>query len=206
MNTLIDKFNKIDINASSEIEQLIEKNYDDIMSWTRKPNVENSLIVEKICSKAERKKAREDERSWGNSVIGKNTCQWTTSLGEGLVKQFIKNKNIDVRKASNKEGMEPDLECECAIIEVKTRNWTTSGTAGEKVPGVPIKYSEVPVLYKKPLWIVCVAYQEWELWHSKKGLFNNLTPNKKAMIDLWKSQNIEFVRFSELGNKLDELI
>ena len=63
------------------------------------------------------------------------------------------------------QGVHPDWETEDAIWEVKTRNWSVPGTAGEKILGVPYKYSDVPELYGKPLKIVCVAYQEWECTH-----------------------------------------
>ena len=46
------------------------------------------------------------------------------------------------------------------MVEVKSRSWCTTGTAGEKVR-VPYKYADIPNLYNKPLMIVCVAYQEW---------------------------------------------
>ena len=47
---------------------------------------------------------------------------------------------------------------------MKTHTWCTTGTAGEKILGVPFKYSELPRLYGKPLKIICVAYQERELY------------------------------------------
>lgn len=58
--------------------------------------------------------------------------------------------------------MKPDLECDDYVYEIKSRTYSTSGTAGEKILGVPLKYSEVPILYGKPLKIILVAYQEQE--------------------------------------------
>ena len=37
------------------------------------------------------------------------------------------------------------------------------GNSREKVFGTMYKYSDLPQIYGKPLYIVCVAYQEWEL-------------------------------------------
>ena len=85
---------------------------------------------------------------------------------------------------------------------MKTRSWTTSGTAGEKVFGVPYKYAEIPKLYGKPLKIVCVAYQECELMHGKTRVFgDDISTEKKEMLAFWKERNIEFVKFSDIINK-----
>ena len=67
-----------------------------------------------------------------------------------------------VKRPEKKNHYLPDWETDDAIWEVKTRNWNTPGTAGEKVLGVPYKYSDIPRLYGKPLKIVLVAYQEHE--------------------------------------------
>lgn len=106
----------------------------------------------------------------------------------------------------------PDLETDKYIIEVKTRNWTTSGTAGEKVLGVPRKYMDVPILYGKPLLIILVGYQEYEYSsNGKLDIFSNdinyeiqdekkkeLEKRKKIYNDFIKSMNIHFVKFSDI--------
>ena len=150
-----------------------------------------------------RDRAKILERSWGNKMIG--VCdtsinnQWTTNLGENLVKDvLIHYHGKSVTRPEKKSGYKPDWETDDAIWEVKTRNWTTNGTAGEKVLGVPYKYSDVPDLYGKPLKIVCVAYQEWELTEGRTKVFGDVGDKKKEMLEYWSKMQIEFVKFSDL--------
>lgn len=152
-------------------------------------------------SKEQRDKANLDEKTWGNNIIGE--CQgkngnWTTKLGECLVFKTLQERGLNPRYPQKIEGFEPDIETDNAIWEVKSRSWTTSGTAGEKIMGTPFKYASIPRLYSKPLNIVCVAYQEHEA--RQWGLFGDdgSTPERTAQIQFWKSQQINFVPFSSI--------
>lgn len=140
------------------------------------------------------------EKEWGNNQNNQtNNGNWTTKLGERIVKEKLESLGITVWKPTEKQGLRVDWETPNFMVEVKTRSWTTSGTAGEKVLGVPYKYSEVPELYGKPLLIVCVAYQEWELSHvDKMKVFGKVSPSKQKMIDLWSDMGITFVPFTQL--------
>ena len=68
--------------------------------------------------------------------------------------KYVDNKFVDCGQTNH-----PDLDLETfkEMIEVKTGSYFTTGTAGEKVPGVPWKYSEVPDLYGKPLLIILIG-------------------------------------------------
>ena len=141
------------------------------------------------------------EKIWGNKMIGQtNNNQWTTTLGETLVQDTLVRCGAKVYKPRNINGYLPDLETDKYIYEVKTRNWTTSGTAGEKVLGVPYKYSDIPRLYNKPLRIVCVAFQEYELTEGNIKIFGECSQEKRLLLDFWKGMNIEFVKFSDIVN------
>jgi hypothetical protein len=94
-------------------------------------------------------------------------------------------------------GYKPDWETEDGIYDAKTRNWTTSGTAGEKILGTPYKYANVPIDYGKPLYIVTIAYQEYEAMIKFK-LFNTRCQRRIKMIKLWKDMDIQFIKFSDL--------
>jgi len=142
-----------------------------------------------------------EEKLWGNKMIntvGNN--QWTTQLGETIVYYILQELGKNPRRPSkNNLGYRPDWETDDAIWEVKTRNWTTSGTAGEKVFGTPYKYCDIPDIYKKPLKIVCVAYQEYEFTHGKTKIFSNeLSDKQKVFLNFYKEHNIEFVQFTKL--------
>lgn len=156
-----------------------------------------------ICS--QKKVAEKEEREWGNKMISQtNNGQWTTLLGETLVYDVLKLKNENPRKVKPMEGFQPDWETDDYIYEVKTSNFNVSGTAGEKVLGTFIKYQNIPKLYGKPLRIVCVGYQEYELEYGKTKYFgDNITDKTKQLLELAKTWGIEYIRFSDLISGLD---
>jgi len=150
-----------------------------------------------------RAQANKDEVEWGNLMIGQTSNkQWTTLLGEGLVRDVLKLLGKNPRNPQTKDGYRPDIETDDAIWEVKTRNWTVTGTAGEKVLGTMYKYSDIPTSYGKPLKIVCVGYQEYELTHGTTKIFGEVSANKKAYLDLARTQHVEYVKFSDLVTDL----
>tara|TARA_B100000795_G_scaffold62828_1_gene42337 strand:- start:711 stop:1292 length:582 start_codon:yes stop_codon:yes gene_type:complete len=182
-------------------------NFDDSMKSIINWCIKNPFVIESTLSRKEKNKQMNiNEKKWGNQIIGRgpenHTSQWTTILGESIVAEVLSSQGHTVYRPKNMNGYKPDWEIENAIIEVKTRSWTTSGTAGEKVFGVPYKYAEIPKLYGKPLKIVCVAYQECELMHGKTRVFgDDISTEKKEMLAFWKERNIEFVKFSDIINK-----
>jgi len=152
----------------------------------------------------QKKEAQETEKKWGNDMIGQsNNGQWTTLLGEKLVFDVLQARGENPRKVVRMDGFEPDWETDDYIYEVKTSNWWVSGTAGEKVYGTFIKYQNIPELYGKPLKIVCVAYQEYELTNGKTKYFGeNITKKTQLILDIAKSWDIEYIRFSDLVKPL----
>jgi len=127
-----------------------------------------------------------------------NNGQWTTLSGEGLIYDVLMLLGENPIKVQRKKGFEPDWETDNYIVEVKTSNWWVGGTAGEKVYGTFIKYKEIPELYNKPLKIICVANQEYELEYGKTKYFGeNITKKTQEVLDLAKTWNIEYVRFSD---------
>ena len=160
------------------------------------------------------KEPKEVEKNWGNKMIqtieGK---QWTTVLCQELVMEaLIKLGRKNVRKTEPMKSSirdkkyDPDLECDNYVYEVKGRSWCTPGTAGEKILGVPLKYGELPRLYKKPLQIVLVGYQEYEA--REKFAFgdlldkNNQTKELKESLAFYKDHEIEYVAFTDILKKI----
>ncbi|KAH8042903.1 hypothetical protein SO694_mt00036 (mitochondrion) [Aureococcus anophagefferens] len=120
-------------------------------------------------------------------------------LGERLVYEILQLKGENPRKPEKKGGFIPDWETEDFIYEVKTSNWWVSGTAGEKVLGTWIKYQNIRELYGKPLRIVCVANQEYELEYGKIKYFGeNVTEKTKQALELAQSWDIWYIKFSDL--------
>jgi hypothetical protein len=156
------------------------------------------------------KKSKEIEQKWGNEVIktvdGK---QWTTVLCQNLVMEaLVKLGRKNVRKTTQMKSSlrdkkyDPDLECDDYVYEVKGRSWSTPGTAGEKILGVPLKYGELPRLYHKPLQIILVGYQEYEA--REKFAFgdlldkNNQTKELRDSLAFYKEHEIEYVAFTDI--------
>ena len=154
-----------------------------------------------------KKEAALKEREWGNKMIGQvNNGQWTTKLGEGIVFHILKKLGKNPRKPARKNGFEPDWETDDCIYEVKTSNWNIDGTAGEKVLGTFIKYQDIPKLYGKPLKIVCIAYQEYELTYGKTKYFGEDISEKTAqLLELARSWEIEYVKFSDFIKPFQEI-
>lgn len=153
----------------------------------------------------QRKEKMNEEKTWGNSIIGqKNNGQWTTLLGEKLVYDVLEIRGENPRKIEKKSGFQPDWETDKFIYEVKTSNWWVDGTAGEKVLGTWIKYQDIPELYGKPLRIVCVANQEFEFEFGKTKYFGECVSDKtKQVLEMAKSWGIEYIRFSDLLSSIN---
>ena len=152
----------------------------------------------------QRRLAEKNEKCWGNQMIGKYeegklNGNWTTKLGERLVNEVLVKLNENPKRPEIRDGFQPDIETDKRIIEVKTKSWTVSGTANEKILGTWLKYQNIPELYNKPLSIVCIGHAEWELTYGKTKFFGDEVSNKtKEALRLAKIWGIEYVRFSDL--------
>jgi hypothetical protein len=189
-------------NMQSKIINIVNslplKNLKERVDWAlTKPN--SILKKEGETIKKQKEKLKNDEKNWGNLMIGQvNNGQWTTLLGEHLVRDVLELRGENPRKPVAKGGFSPDWETDEFMYEVKTSNWWVEGTAGEKVLGTFIKYQSIPKLYGKPLKIICVANQEDELTNGKTKYFGEITKETQQVLDLAKSWNIEYVKFSDL--------
>ena len=179
---------------------VLNKHLKERIEWAiNKPN--DKLEKKKDATiKQQRAKLQNEEKKWGNDMIGQqNNGQWTTILGEHLVRDVLVLLGENPRKPEGKGGFKPDWETDKYIYEVKTSNWWVSGTAGEKVLGTFIKYQDIPEFYGKPLKIICVANQEEELTNGKTKYFGeNITKKTQQVLDLASLWNIEYVKFSDL--------
>jgi hypothetical protein len=180
--------------------------------WAISPPIPNTLIDNVTRTPTHtvaqlRNVAKDAENEIGSSFaeFKKLTNQWTTNVGESLVYEVLKKNGKNPRRPKKIKSYLPDWETDDYIYEVKTRTWTTPGTAGEKVLGAHLKYSEVPKLYGKPLRIVCVAYQEYELRHGNESmriLGDDVPDTKREFLDFARERNIEYVGFSDLESLL----
>lgn len=129
--------------------------------------------------------------------------QWTNTYGEQLVRFLLEETNHIVfdkkpRLKINNKILCPDIETDNCYYEVKTRNWTTTGTAGEKILGTPLKYCEIPKHTGKRVYIVLVGYQEYEAKNNFIIFNPEENSNKKNILDIFKNIGIEYIRCSDL--------
>lgn len=179
----------------------------EIIRWCYEPIYKFSLLNSSDDKKL--KECNKVEKDLAHSLIGGSGNQWTTVLCQELVKEaLIKlgRKNV-ISSTSRKSSIrnkkyKPDLECDEYVYEVKGRSWSTPGTAGEKILGVPLKYGELPILYHKPLRIILVGYQEYE---ARNGYgFGDLldknvqTKELRDSLKYFKEHNIEYVGFTDI--------
>jgi hypothetical protein len=132
------------------------------------------------------------EDKWGQSKLKMKRPdlrldkQWTNRFGEYLVEEMLILLNKNPRKPRKQRNFQPDLETAEYIYEVKTQTYYTSGTAGEKIMGVPHKYAELPELYHKPIQIVCIGGAE-VLGYSSYHLYKDIPNIPEA-----KKRNLEY--------------
>lgn len=188
-----------------------KKKFNSIINWTStpfkngltwKPTIEEKTQMKLKGIKIEdvRKKAQDLEKQWGNNIINSfDNINWSSEIGENIVHDVLLKNGEHPFKPKKVSCYNLDWETDKYIYEVKTSSWTIPGTAGEKVLGTMYKYSDIPFIYNKPLRIICIAYQEWELTYGNTKIFcNEISKNKKKFIRLAKDMNIEYVKFSDL--------
>ena len=120
-------------------------------------------------------------------------------FGEILAKEYyILIGEFKTDKPEKLGGHDLDLETFEKMIEVKTGSYFTTGTAGEKIYGVPYKYRKVPRLYNKPLLIILLGGDKKD----SELVCDTDDPENEIHKDFWKSQNITFTCFKKLLNNL----
>jgi hypothetical protein len=181
----------------------------------RDPNVVQWLFgdltflppVEKTGKKKEYdEKLKNEEDTWGRTTMKlrrpdlKLEQQWTNKFGEHICEEIYALHGKVVTKPAIMENYQPDLEVDDAIIEAKAQTFYTSGTAGEKIMGVPFKYADIPELHgDKPLKIVCMGGAEQVC---REGYGNLPGPKcsakKKKFLEFYRENQIEFVGATDL--------
>lgn len=115
---------------------------------------------------------------------------WSSVIGEMICRELYEQRGKTVTKPRNINGQEPDWETEDAVLEAKIGTYFTEGTAHEKVLAVPLKYSEVPQRYGKPLHIVCMGRAEQEMFGKYKVGSDECPTNRRKIIDLCREIGI----------------
>jgi hypothetical protein len=152
------------------------------------------------------KKFQSLEKSWGLNVLkifklktNIETNQWTNYLCEELLDIYLPDKLIRKNNKINKPKINKfilDCENKNYVFECKCRTYTTNGTIGEKLIGCAYKYSDIPTIYNKKLYIVLFGYQEYESSNTKLNILNVNSNKKLKIINLLKEFDIYFIPFS----------
>lgn len=153
---------------------------------------------------------KKKEYKWGVNMVKKYNIPidgslkfWSGPFGEYYVFSQLISMGKIVRRPEPINGLTPDWECDDFIYEVKTRNYSSKGSAGEKALGIPLKYSDIPELYKKPLKIILVGRMEYDGINKYNILHNNelgikSSDAKSLLLNTYKNMGITFLGASKL--------
>jgi len=125
--------------------------------------------------------------------------QWSGVFGEEICKEAFELMGKQINKPEKKNNHQPDFEVDDYIIEVKNKTYFTTGTASEKILGVPFKYANVPELYNKPLRILCIGGAEKDC--RDYGILNP-DPIKQKYLDFFADNKITYMTFTDFLPKL----
>lgn len=216
LDQINDKLAGMKLEEKSELQQIVDKVAtieDSRIVLLRNKEVIQWLLgdlsflppIEKKNKTTDEKKYKVLEDEWGQRTLKSRRAdltldkQWTNKFGEHICEELLMLEGKEVSKPANKEHYQPDSEVDDAIWEAKAQTFFTSGTAGEKILGVPFKYAEVPDLYGKPLKILCMGGAEKVC----REQYGNLpgpkcSEQKKRLLDFYKSIGVEYVAAADL--------
>ena len=145
-----------------------------------------------------------DEADWGNRLLisyypNRSRQLWSHVIGEELCKEIYMLRGDTVSPSSRRCRYLPDLETEKEVIEVKTQSYYHTGSMSEKILGVSFKYIDVPIIYNKPLYIICVGGAE-KICREKYGILGvkMTSERKKELLDFYKERGIYYKGATEL--------
>jgi hypothetical protein len=154
--------------------------------------------------KTDKRNLKNIEDEWGKKMLKlkrpdlKLDGQWTNKFGEHIAEELYEILGKNPKSVIKMTNLMPDLETDDYIVEVKTQTYFTSGTAGEKILGTPFKYRNVPVLYKKPLLIMCIGGAEKMCKENYGILCKNKDERASEFIDFYKSMGIEYIGITDI--------
>lgn len=140
------------------------------------------------------------KRLYSKICTNKNTTQWTTKVCESLTKELFEMMSINIekinhRKYKDSDGriIQPDFDSKIGFIEVKSRKYSVGGTAGEKIFGIPWKYSDCFDRYNKGVYIICMGQQEKEAREIFR-INDTCSKQKNMIMDMYADKlNIHYI-------------
>lgn len=212
---ILDKVKTLESSEQKSISLLLNK---DVLRWIQGdlsflPEPENKVSGNSKNGKPKYEKTKkqiEDERkknedAWNIAVMKEKRPDLSLKtqskfgpFGEELCKEyFILTGKFDNSHPKKMNGHQLDLETKDEMIESKCGSYYTTGTAGEKILGVPYKYADVYRLYNKPLRIICIGKAEAH----NDLVYKSDIPEREKMKTYWKDEfKTTFIGFRELIN------
>jgi DNA adenine methylase len=137
---------------------------------------------------------------------------WTGAVGEAIAGEMLRTLGWTVTKPPKVETLEgvyqPDYEIMGAsprvFVEVKTQTWNTTGTAGEKIGGVPFKYA--PLCDIGSVMVITLAGAEREA--EKLRLYQEpwvASPKSVQMLKNIHALGVSYVRGSDLLDRCSRI-
>jgi len=165
--------------------------------------------IEKKNKTSDEVKYKALEDNWGQAIMKirrtdlKLDKQWTNKFGEHICEEIYTLHGKVVTKPVKKKRYQPDSEVDDAILEAKAQTFYTSGTAGEKILGVPVKYAEIPKLCGKPVKILCMGGAE-KVCRENYGILPGAmcSPEKQEFLEFFRSRRFEYIGASDLLRSL----
>jgi hypothetical protein len=165
--------------------------------------------IEKKNKRSDESKYKVLEDNWGRALMRirrtdlKLDKQWTNKFGEHICEEIYILLGKVVTKPVKKKRFQPDSEVDDAILEAKAQTFYTSGTAGEKIMGVPVKYAEIPKLYGKPVKILCMGGAE-KVCRENYGILPGAmcSPEKQEFLEFFRTRKFEYIGASDLLKSL----
>lgn len=146
------------------------------------------------------------ERTWGIHLLRTIRPESTTEsnwgeVGEEIVRELLLVEGQTATKPTVlAEKYELDWETTTHMIEAKSQGHHMTGTADEKIFGVPFKYADVPDLYKKPVLVVLVGGAEVKA--RNRQLLDPIKESKKRHVAFWLAEGFSFIGGSQILRRL----
>ena len=141
------------------------------------------------------------ERSWGLDLLRtirpntKAMSNWG-EVAEEIARELLMIEGKTVMKPKIMNTYKLDWETAHEMIEVKSQGYHMTGTADEKIFGVPFKYADVPELFNKPVRVILMGGAEVKA--RNRELLDPIKPSKLRHVAFWTNEGFTFVGGSQI--------
>lgn len=164
------------------------------------PALADLAVCRWVCGDVSWLASKEDEDAWGRAALktytGKDLKCWSGALGEHVVPVLLRAAGYEVVPRRRFGAIKPDVVTPSFVVEIKTQTYHTTGTAGEKIMGVPYKYCDFKARYGLDVVVVCLARAD--ALARAYGVLGPATAAQRAHHALWLAQGVHFLSIHDL--------